>query len=226
MINDCYVCGGGITRDKCVCAKPDAPTCEHCGQQYCDCPDRHREPAPECPPDALAADALCSREPKPASGDTSKNPANVNVSAGHNEKSAENHGVASGGEARESLIGWMILEDHTEDMSHWSGVISYPDPTGANLAWENPTKMIEYAAYEAMRKELAETKKYLDATTGDAMCARAERDRAWAALEAAREQRDSFITSLHKDAGVDARTSLNIKSDCDDILERILGKSK
>lgn len=56
-------------------------------------------------------------------------------------------------EAREPLIGWMILEDHCEDMSDWSGVISFPDPTGANLAWENPTKMIEHRAFEKLRKE-------------------------------------------------------------------------
>jgi hypothetical protein len=55
--------------------------------------------------------------------------------------------------AREHLVGWMILEDYCEDMSAWDGVISFPDPTGANLAWLNPTKMIEYSAFEQMRKE-------------------------------------------------------------------------
>ena len=50
------------------------------------------------------------------------------------------------------LIGYMILEDYCEDMSDWSGVITGPqDPTGANLAWESPIKMIEYSAFEEMR---------------------------------------------------------------------------
>lgn len=51
------------------------------------------------------------------------------------------------------LVGWMILEDYCEDMSQWDGVITYPDPTGANLAWQNPTKMIEYSAYEKLKAE-------------------------------------------------------------------------
>ncbi len=57
------------------------------------------------------------------------------------------------------LIGWMILEGCCEDMSAWDGVISYPDPTGANLAWENTTKMIEFSAYDALREQLAEYEK-------------------------------------------------------------------
>lgn len=54
------------------------------------------------------------------------------------------------------LVGWMILEDYCDDMSDWSGVIAYPDPTGANLAWESPVKMIEYSAYEKLQARLAE----------------------------------------------------------------------
>lgn len=54
------------------------------------------------------------------------------------------------------LVGWMILEDYCEDMSQWDGVISFPDPTGANLAWENPIKMIEHKAYDALKAELAD----------------------------------------------------------------------
>ncbi len=53
---------------------------------------------------------------------------------------------------REPLVGWMILEDHADDLSHWDGVIAFPNPTGANLAWESPTKMIEFSAFEAEKK--------------------------------------------------------------------------
>jgi len=52
------------------------------------------------------------------------------------------------------LIGYMILEDYAEDMSDWSGQITGPqDPTGANLAWESPIKMIECSAYDALKAE-------------------------------------------------------------------------
>ena len=51
------------------------------------------------------------------------------------------------------IIGFMIVEDYDEDFSHWDGVITYPDPTGANLAWEKPTKMIEYSAYEQVKEQ-------------------------------------------------------------------------
>lgn len=50
----------------------------------------------------------------------------------------------------EPLVGYMILEDYCEDMSHWSGMITGPtNPAGANLAWENPIKMIEHCAYDS-----------------------------------------------------------------------------
>lgn len=54
------------------------------------------------------------------------------------------------------LIGWMIFESATDDNSEWEGVITYPDPTGANIAWESPIKMIEHSAYEALQVELRE----------------------------------------------------------------------
>lgn len=65
---------------------------------------------------------------------------------------------------REPLIGWMILEDYCDDMSDWSGVITYPDPTGANLSWENPTKMIEYSAFEQMKRESDDWKRQFEAS--------------------------------------------------------------
>lgn len=61
----------------------------------------------------------------------------------------------------EPLIGWMILEDYCDDMSQWDGYISFPDPTGANLAWQSPTKMIEYSAYETAIRERDELEKRL-----------------------------------------------------------------
>jgi len=59
---------------------------------------------------------------------------------------------------REPLVGYMILEGYAEDYSHWDGVITYPDPTGANLAWESPIEMIEKSAFDAVVKELRETR--------------------------------------------------------------------
>lgn len=56
---------------------------------------------------------------------------------------------------REPLIGWMIFEEYCDDYSEWSGVITYPDPTGANLAWQDPVKMIEKSAYDALEQRLA-----------------------------------------------------------------------
>ncbi len=52
------------------------------------------------------------------------------------------------------LIGYMIFETWTEDYSHWSGVISFPDPTGANLAWESPIAMIDKSAYDKLKAEV------------------------------------------------------------------------
>ena len=57
--------------------------------------------------------------------------------------------------APQSLIGWMIIEDYCEDYSDWSGQITYPDPTGANLAWQSPIKMIEHSAYEVAQADIA-----------------------------------------------------------------------
>lgn len=51
------------------------------------------------------------------------------------------------------LVGWMIIEDYVEDYSEWDGAIACPDPTGANLAWESPIKMIEHAAYTELMQE-------------------------------------------------------------------------
>lgn len=48
------------------------------------------------------------------------------------------------------LIGYMCEPDMVEDGEdgHWDAYITSHDPTGANLAWLNPIKMIEYSAYE------------------------------------------------------------------------------
>ena len=52
------------------------------------------------------------------------------------------------------LVGFMAIEDHAEDYSNWSGHIAYPNPEGANLAWEKPIKMIQYSAYENLKSEI------------------------------------------------------------------------
>lgn len=66
--------------------------------------------------------------------------------------------------ARKPLVGYMIMEDYAEDYSHWNGVIGFPDPTGANLAWESPVAMIEKSAYDALK---AERDRLLDREKGE-----------------------------------------------------------
>lgn len=63
---------------------------------------------------------------------------------------------------REPLVGYMIIEDYTDDYSDWSGQITYPDPRGANLAWLNPIKMIEHTAYDALRAQVEELRAELN----------------------------------------------------------------
>ncbi|WP_374029803.1 hypothetical protein [Bdellovibrio bacteriovorus] len=51
------------------------------------------------------------------------------------------------------LIGFMIIEDSTDDLTEWSGHITFPNPRGANLAWLNPVEMIDKRAFDAVVKE-------------------------------------------------------------------------
>ena len=56
---------------------------------------------------------------------------------------------------RPVLTGYMIIEEHADDYSDWSGHITGPvNPKGANLAWEDPIPMIEKSAYDKLRKAL------------------------------------------------------------------------
>lgn len=78
------------------------------------------------------------------------------------------------------FVGYMIFESWTENDSgkpdpneEWDGVITGPsDPTGANLAWLNPIKMIEYsaltAAEERARKLVAACKLVIKLWEADA----------------------------------------------------------
>lgn len=67
---------------------------------------------------------------------------------------------------RDPFIGYMALEGWTEDengkpdlKADWDGVITGPhDPTGANLAWQNPIKMIEHSAYNSLIEQLNDLK--------------------------------------------------------------------
>ena len=52
------------------------------------------------------------------------------------------------------LIGFVVIEEYAEDFSHWDGAIAYPDPTGANLAWENPIPFIEKSFYDQLQRKL------------------------------------------------------------------------
>lgn len=52
------------------------------------------------------------------------------------------------------LVGFMIIEDHTDDMSDWSGQITFPNPKGANLAWLDPVEMIEKAPVDSLLDEV------------------------------------------------------------------------
>lgn len=57
-------------------------------------------------------------------------------------------------EAREPLVGYMIIEDYTDDYSDWSGQIAFPNPKGANIAWLNPIEMIEKSYADQREAEL------------------------------------------------------------------------
>lgn len=99
----------------------------------------------------------------------------------------------------EPLIGWMIFEECCEDMSQWDGVISYPDPTGANLAWEAPIKMIEKSAYDALKAEqqkdeagMREFQFKFIAADHELRRITAERDSIIQSLTEAKRQRDEF----------------------------------
>lgn len=76
-----------------------------------------------------------------------------------------NKGKQSDEEAAKPRIGYVAYEDEEEgEDGEWSGYITGPsDPTGANLAWQNPTPFIEKRAYDA----LAEKVKRLEALLED-----------------------------------------------------------
>ena len=70
------------------------------------------------------------------------------------------------------LIGFMIIEDSTDDLTEWSGHITFPNPRGANLAWLNPVEMIDKRAFDTvvkerddLRAEIGTLKDELDRTT-------------------------------------------------------------
>lgn len=62
----------------------------------------------------------------------------------------------------EPLIGYVVIDDYTEDMSDWSGAIAYPNPEGANLFWEKPEPFIQKSAFDAIKKENEELQKERD----------------------------------------------------------------
>lgn len=76
----------------------------------------------------------------------------------------------------EPKIGYMVIDDYDEDYSNWDGQITFPDPTGANLHWLNPIKMIEYTAYEALQEQLRVAKDTLEKLPHVGNCMNVDKD--------------------------------------------------
>lgn len=90
-----------------------------------------------------------------------------------------------------------LLERNERQLERLSG-----NRTIAEMAEAMAERDIALKERDTLRAELSETKAFLDATTGDAMCARAERDEARAECESLREctrQDDEHIADLERE---------------------------
>lgn len=56
-------------------------------------------------------------------------------------------------------IGYVAIEDYTDDYSDWTGQITFPNPKGANIYWQNPIVFIELEPTMRMMKEMADALK-------------------------------------------------------------------
>lgn len=64
-------------------------------------------------------------------------------------------------------IGYVAIEDYTDDYSDWTGQITFPNPKGANIYWQNPIVFIELEPTMRMMDELANKLQVLDDLIGD-----------------------------------------------------------
>lgn len=53
-------------------------------------------------------------------------------------------------------IGYVEIEDYTDDYSDWTGQITFPNPKGANIYWQNPIVFIELEPTMRLMDEMAE----------------------------------------------------------------------
>lgn len=100
--------------------------------------------------------------------------------------------------AREPLVGYVVIDEHSEDMSHWDGAIAFPNPEGATLFWENPAPFIEKRAYDDLARENKLIRDQYSKLVSDAHISNLkyadERDEA---IKMARELRDALDKAPH-----------------------------
>lgn len=57
---------------------------------------------------------------------------------------------------RKPRIGFVVIDDYTDDYSDWTGQITFPNPKGANIYWQNPISFIELEPTLQLMKEIGE----------------------------------------------------------------------
>lgn len=60
---------------------------------------------------------------------------------------------------RNPRIGFVVIDDYTDDYSDWTGQITFPNPKGANIYWQNPISFIELEPTLQLMKEMGEALK-------------------------------------------------------------------
>lgn len=61
------------------------------------------------------------------------------------------------------IRGFVVIDEHTDDMTQWSGAIAFPNPQGATLFWEKPKEFITIDAYNDARKKIRDLEDQLRA---------------------------------------------------------------
>lgn len=57
---------------------------------------------------------------------------------------------------RKPRIGFVVIDDYTDDYSDWTGQITFPNPKGANIYWQNPISFIELEPTLQLMKEMGD----------------------------------------------------------------------
>ena len=52
-------------------------------------------------------------------------------------------------------IGFVVIDDYTDDYSYWTGQITFPNPKCANIYWQNHISFIELEPTIQLMKEMA-----------------------------------------------------------------------